>query len=1162
VNAERNREEEIFDIARSLSTPGEREAYLAQACGDDAGLRQRIEDMLGADAAAGEFFKTSEVASPAATPAQVGIAVSLEKAGDRIGRYKLLQQIGEGGMGVVYMAEQEEPVRRLVALKIIKLGMDTRQVVARFEAERQALAMMDHPNIAKVLDAGATESGRPYFVMELVRGVPITEYGDKNCLPTRERLDLFIQVCRAVQHAHQKGVIHRDLKPSNILVTLNDGVPWPMIIDFGIAKATNQRLTEKTLFTHFAQMIGTPAYMSPEQAEMSRLDVDTRTDIYALGVLLYELLTGTTPFPTKELLSLGYREMQRTILEKEPLRPSTRLSTMAHEERSVVAKQRSQEASALEKLFRGDLDWIAMKCLEKDRTRRYETANGLAMDIQRHLDNEPVLARPPSQWYRLQKTYRRHRLAFASATFVVGAVFIALIAVALAARRENHARVRESAQRHIAEQERRRAEINEHAAKAAEMQAVEQRERAEASEKAAYQRTYASDMNLAQQALAESDLGRSKRLLNEYADKDLRGWEWRYLWQQTQSDALATLFTMPGWTYCARSSADGSWLAFMDSTTALIHVWDRTKATTVAKLQGIDVGSAWPVFGPVTSLLAYQGQLESDTDSHGILLWDARAGRKVLELPTGTVRGFGFSRDEKFVVTCSHDLGVVRWELPGGRLVSSNSFANFAPASQFEVTGEGDRVVLANYEGDYTMMDLRTGKELWRHRKILKENGAIGLSADDRILAVGSGSSGGPIVLYETATGRELGRLEGHRNAVRAMAFWPDGTRLASASYDQTIRVWDIQNPAHVPPPRILRGHKQGVWGLTLLPGSNHLVSACKDGEVCLWDASSDRRPTQSGEHSLSNMTAWAFSPDNRSIFAVDLAARDLVEWSWTNGAEQRSPLAFSPGADSACWSSDGSSLAVGATNGSVQVWELPSKTLMTQFSIGTNAVAPLQFHYRERQLAVIVAQENSPPLLEVWGTGPAQRFVSRSLPRDLQPALEENLRNFSSLMSRDLSQTLVRTHSGADPKDRRALLWSPADNRLVDLGRCDEVMVGGVAFSPNGQLVAVTGFSGWTWVWDTRTGRSVAKLAAFLNAAAGVTFSPDGKRLVVGGGADQVCRIWDTGTWRELISLSANVSWFDELRFSPDGNLIGARTPEGLHYWRAPSWEEIAKAP
>ena len=348
---------------------------------------------------------------------------SNEQPGDKLGRYKLLQQIGEGGCGVVYMAEQEEPVRRRVALKVIKLGMDTKSVIARFEAERQALALMDHPNIAKVLDAGATETGRPYFVMELVRGVKLTEYCDQNKLSTEERLNLFIQVCHAIQHAHQKGIIHRDIKPSNILVTLHDGVPVPKVIDFGIAKATQGRLTDQTLFTAFEQFIGTPAYMSPEQAEMSGLDIDTRCDIYSLGVLLYELLTSKTPFETKDLLASGLDKLRQAIREKEPERPSTRLRTMLEEDLTNTATRRRTEPPKLIHLVRGDLDWIVMKTLEKDRTRRYETANGLAMDVQRHLKNEPVLARPPSSLYRLQKLVRRNKVAVAA----VAAVCLALL---------------------------------------------------------------------------------------------------------------------------------------------------------------------------------------------------------------------------------------------------------------------------------------------------------------------------------------------------------------------------------------------------------------------------------------------------------------------------------------------------------------------------------------------------------------------------------------------------------------------------------------------------------------------------------------------------------------------------------------------------------------
>ncbi len=342
-----------------------------------------------------------------------------EKIGARVGRYKILRLLGEGGCGVVYLAEQAEPVRRQVALKVIKFGMDTRSVIARFEAERQALALMDHPNIAKVLDAGATETGRPFFVMELVHGVRITNFCDENHLDARQRLNLFIQVCHAIQHAHQKGIIHRDIKPSNILVALHDGVPMPKVIDFGIAKATEGKLSDNTAFTSYGQFIGTPAYMSPEQAELSGLDVDTRSDIYSLGVLLYELLTGRTPFDQKELINSSFDEMRRTLREDEPQRPSTMLTSLANADLTATAHRRHVEPPKLIKSLKGDLDWIVMKTLEKDRERRYGTANGLAMDIQRYLNFEPIVARPPSQFYRLKKLIRRNKVVFASGTIVV-----------------------------------------------------------------------------------------------------------------------------------------------------------------------------------------------------------------------------------------------------------------------------------------------------------------------------------------------------------------------------------------------------------------------------------------------------------------------------------------------------------------------------------------------------------------------------------------------------------------------------------------------------------------------------------------------------------------------------------------------------------------------
>jgi eukaryotic-like serine/threonine-protein kinase len=551
-------EQRLFARALELRGEAERAAYLHEACGHNARLRQRVEELLRAYFAADNF-----IASQRDDDFDSDDSSLPEGPGTVIGRYKLLEPIGEGGFGVVYLAEQQEPVRRQVALKIIKPGMDTRQVIARFEAERQALALMDHPNIAKVLDGGVVgrkaesgkqkaeiETGRPYFVMELVRGIPITRFCEENRLSIKDRLELFIPVCHAIQHAHQKGVIHRDIKPSNVLVTLDNGVPHPMVIDFGVAKAIHQPLTEKTLHTRFAQMIGTPAYMSPEQAEMSKQDVDTRTDVYSLGILLYELLTGTTPFPEERLRTASCAEIQRIISEEEPVRPSTVVTRLNGRLRTIALNRRCEPAAFI-KLIRGDLDWIVLKAIDKDRNRRYATPNGLAADVRRHLANEPVTASPPSTTYRLSRFVRRNqRLAVAGT-----AVFVALL-VGLGAAMWQAMR---------AQQQARWARLNE----------------------------YGAEVSLAQRIMREGNLGRARELLSDDipapGEEDLRGWEWYYLWNQFISDAAFQLGEHPDAVLTVAYSPNGRLVASADRAGG-IRLWDlaaRRLLETWAEDQGV-----------------------------------------------------------------------------------------------------------------------------------------------------------------------------------------------------------------------------------------------------------------------------------------------------------------------------------------------------------------------------------------------------------------------------------------------------------------------------------------------------------------------------------------------------------------------------------------------
>ncbi len=1145
------REEALFQAANQLTGPAQA-MFLDGACHGDPALRQRLEALLAAHEApvgvlGDESVQTITLALPEPVPD--------ETVGMTLGRYKLREKLGEGGCGTVYVAEQTEPVRRRVALKVIKMGMDTREVIARFEAERQALAMMDHPNIAKVLDAGTTEVGRPFFVMELVRGIRITDYCDQANLSTKERLDLFIKVCQAIQHAHQKGIIHRDIKPSNILVTLHDGVPVPKVIDFGIAKATEGRLTDATVYTQLHHFMGTPAYMSPEQAEMSGLDIDTRSDIYSLGVLLYELLAGSTPFDAKELMGSGIDAMRKTIREKEPQRPSTRLATLGADQLTTTAKRRSADTSKLLHQLKGDLDWIVMKCLEKDRQRRYDTANGLAADLKRHLNNEPVVARPPSAAYRFQKAFRRNKLVFAAGTAIAAALLLGIIASTWQSVQATRAK-REALSARLD------AEINEK--KAVESQVNEARLRAEAQtqELAARQRAYASDMNVAKQALDGNNLGRALDLLNRQrpqpGQKDLRGWEWRYLWQQTHSDALFTLCQESSEINSLAISPGGEWLAVGIRHRGGLSLWDlRTRRELIRLAKNESYVHA--AFSPAEPLLAFVSSTYSPSAQgrHTLRLWNTATQRMVGEFPLDNACvGLAFAKDGQTLVTStvfgadgSSSMGglITLWRVSdGAKLTSFPSEQSavdvgvcFAAAADLRVAAYGSH---GSDGGRLRVVDLHNGKELWTAPASKEYIAALAFSADGRTLASAAGFAESDIRLWDVATGKQIGLLTGHSSWVSSIVFWPDGKRLASSSGDQTLRTWDVTSQQGV---AVLRGHRQEVWRSVLLPDHKMLVSGSKDGAVCFWDTSipHSRQPRIAIPDKV---VTWGITPDSRSIVALNHEGQVS---QWSGGDFQRKTPLFEIGETFPTrdrqyrFSQDARFLAAGSTNGVLQVWDISRRLLRRQWTNTAGEVRPGVFLAGGNKL---VATSTADRLHREWDLASGLQIQSWRSPAEFSGAIN---------VSPDERFCLALGYGG-DVVLRNLAEQSDTNAPLEALEST------GANFSPDGKLFAIASDMGYARVWNTATWQQVATLGGVLNSVNSASFSVDGKRLVVASNGNEAVKLYDTESWQEVFTLGASGSGFKGAMFSPDGNTIVWGNQAGdVFIWRAPSWEEIAAA-
>jgi WD40 repeat protein/tRNA A-37 threonylcarbamoyl transferase component Bud32 len=1145
--------EELLLALALTKAANARAAFLDRECAGNPTLRQRLEALLAAHDEPAELSASDALAIKATITLDLPDAPD-EAVGQTLGRYKLLEKVGEGGCGVVYVAEQTEPVRRRVALKVIKLGMDTKQVVARFEAERQALAMMDHPNIAKVLDAGATENGRPFFVMELVRGIKITEYCDQNNLTTTERLDLFIKVCQAIQHAHQKGIIHRDIKPSNILVTMHDGVPVPKVIDFGIAKATvGQTLTDKTVYTQLQQFIGTPAYMSPEQAEMSGLDIDTRSDIYSLGVLLYELLTGRTPFSAEELAASGLDAMRKTIREKDPVRPSTRLGTLSGEELTTTAKRRSADTAKLLHQLKGDLDWIVMKCLEKDRTRRYETANGVAFDLKRHLNNEPVLARPPSAAYKFQKAFRRNKLVFAAGTAVAVALVAGLCLAALGWRQtrvERDKAIQAQAQAVAAQANETRQRQLADAARANE---ANLRQQAEAAELTARQRAYASDMNVAMQALDGSNLGRALDLLNRQrpgpGQRDLRGWEWRYLWQQTHSDALFTLCQESAEINSLSVSPDGLSLAIGSLHQGGVSVRDLRTRQELFRLATNELRCR-VAFSPTEPLLAFAGvTFETAAEEHTSLhLWNTVTRQMVAEFPLdASCIGFAFSQDGRRLVTSTYRGHITLWRMPEGTQLASypSAMGGLAVGTSFAGTADLSLVAGELSGGRISVVDLRDGKELWTAEAAKVYVTALAFSPDGKFLTSAAGFSESDIRLWDVATGKESGRLEGHGTWVSSIVFSPDGKKLISSSADQTIRIWDVASRTCLD---VLRGHRAEVWRLALFADGKTLVSGAKDGTVCFWDTSVTH-PRQPRITIPDNLIAGCWATDSRSVLAVNKQGQ-VSRWIGPNFQQKESLLDGAAGLSRPSisqyqFSKDGRLLAVGSANGVLQIWDLQQRVLFRQWTNNTGNVEPKSFLADGNRL-VTETWSRTNDVFQEWDCTTGLEKQSWRAPTNFSGAIAFSPDERSCVASGMEGDAVIRNLG--DQSQRKTNLGTPES--------------AWACYSPDGKRFAVASYLGYARVWDTATWRPEATLGGFLNSANSVAFSPDGKRLAIGGGDKEAVRLCDTESWQDVLTLESQGFTSGEASFSPDGNAIGWLNMTGDFYlWRAPSWGEINAA-
>ncbi len=1128
-------EREAFLRALEHDPGVDRDRYLEQACQSRPELLAAVRNLLGHHAE-DQFLETPAIE----VPESVRSKAEAEAPGDRIGNYQLLERVGEGGGGVVFRALQTGPVRREVALKLLRPGMDSKAVIARFEAERQVLALMDHPNIARVYDAGATAGGRPYFVMELVRGERITDFCERHRLSLEKRLELFLQVCAAVAHAHQKGILHRDLKPSNILVAPGEteaAAGELKVIDFGIAKASRRGSLPSPDSTAGQLILGTPAYLSPEQFSDGGM-VDTRSDIHGLGVLLFELLVGATPLDAVALAAGGHEALRKALCDRDPPRPSEKLASFPAGKIAAIATARGSKPGALMRALRGDLDWIVARAIGRDPVQRYATVHGFALDVRRHLDGEPVAARPRTFRYVATKFTRRHRAAVASSI-----IFLAALALGIDLLGKAYLGKRAALERATVAEGHERA-LRKKVEKANVLEQTLRRE-AEARGHTARLEAYAADLSLAQEALAHDNLGRARALLERHFPApgavDLRGWEWRYLWQFCQSEARSTLCRVPHEVTTLASSADGRWLALGQSDGAF-SVWNIAESRE-SILRSSGYGRPLASFSPTSALVAYAdsvplGPLPPRRTPSSVRLQAMPVASAPVELPLpAPAVSLRFSRDGARLMTVSTDGSVILWNVASGaethRMQMPASMRARAPMDISDDLGlvacgaEGGRIrVLDPATGD-VRLDETTGDE---------SVGVARFSPDGHFLATAGGITDQDIRVWDLTTGGAPTRLAGHGAWISALEFRADCKTLISASADQTIRLWNVRDARQL---RVLRGHRLEVWSLSLGVDDQTLASGSKDGTVNFWDLSKPERPPP--DLILpETATAWSFANGGSSL--VFLESDGTVKRRQGSRLERVSKVPGGPIPHArSLFSDDGRFLAVKAQRG-LAVWDLESDGTPRAIESGEDRVVAIAFVGRS-----LVTWHSVERVFRQWNVDSGKEQARWNAPENAGATGPEYVagaargKGMISLgseghgWSRDMDSGVVRSYEipvrGAVPA-----AWSSDGRRMITLSRRDEVTL-----------------------WNTETGAKLGEFHGFLLGIHSGAFTPDDRRVALGSNAREAVKLFDTESQQEVLTLPGKGAFFHTLNFSSDGRWLGASNQRGmLHLWRAPSPEDL----